>query len=228
MPRKQTKQHSRKRLWFNVVEFDKETGRPLWRNKKPKLENALPPCITDPKFTALVEKLRKETAESVRNNESTSWSPYSPTWTLHKYSLNPRGSSEVEKTSTSSLQSNSFEKVGYEEEGSPKLVMQFQHFSPLAWSESIDKSEQQKRHIQDLLKMKSGQAPFQPSHDDQNHMTRGNAIKRDVTGLCGITSNCAMPSEWRMDNTVRLHHIDLESSPNYGLTVNQQVPLTIY
>lgn len=228
MPRKQTRQNSRKRLWFNVVEFDKETGRPLWRNKKSKLENALPPCIMDPKFTALLEKLRKETAESVRiNNESTNWSnPYSPAWSLHKYNLNPRGTNEVEKTSASSIQSNSLAKPCYEEESSPKLVMQFQHFSPLAETDVDISMEQQKRHIQDLLKMKSAHAPFQPFHDDQNHTQRGNSIKRDVTSPCGRTS--AMLSEWRMDNTVRLHHIDLENPQSYGFTVNQQVPLTIY
>ena len=229
MPRKQARQNSRKRLWFNVVEFDKETGRPLWRNKKSKLENTLPPCVTDPKFTALLEKLRKETVENIRNSESTSWStPYSPAWSLQKYNLNSRCNSEISKTSSSVFQSNNFQNPCYEEESSPKLVMQFQHFSPLA--ESTDVSvEQQTRQIQDLLKMKSGQDPFSQSyHEEQTHTERGNFMRRDVTGPCGMISSCVTPGEWRMDNTVRLHHLDLENTPNYSLARKQQVPLTIY
>jgi hypothetical protein len=235
MPRKQTRQPSRKRLWFNVVEFDKETGRPLWRNKKSKLENTPPACIIDPKFTALLDKLRKETENAARNIGATSSPPYSPVWRISKYNLNPRARPEVENSC--SLQSNSFSKSRYEnDESSPELVMQFQHFSPLAESESLDSlnMEQQKRQIQDLLKMKSVQASstFQDEQGHQN-MRRDNSIKRDVQ--CGMTSNYTLPSDWGMNNTVRLHHLDLENknsaydnSQNYGLTVNQQVALTIY
>lgn len=224
MPRKQTRQNSRKRLWFNVVEFDKETGRPLWRNKKSRLENALSPCMIDPKFTALLEKLRKETAESVRlSNENPNWSKQvSPPWSLYKYNLNSRGASEGGKTTTSLIQSNGFGKSCYEEESSPKLVMQFQHFSPLGATDVEHVNmDQRKRRIQDLLKMKSGQAPLQPDHG-QNHTERGSSI----ASPCGMTSD--VPSEWRMDNTVRLHHMDFDSSPNYGFAINQQLPLTIY
>ncbi|KAK3747605.1 hypothetical protein QZH41_003606 [Actinostola sp. cb2023] len=234
MPRKQTRTPSRKRLWFNVVEFDKETGRPLWRNKKSKLDNKLPPCITDPTFSAMLDKLRKETELALNMNtcESTEQMPCSMVWRNNKRSTHAqfKVNNAPKTTARQTMYRNS---ARYENEGSsPQLVMQFQHFSPLTSSMDNMDVTQQKREIQDFLKMKQipfardFQAPVPEAHD-----RKGPRRSSYTNSEAYVPDSDILVNDW--DNTVRLHHVDFDSKPciydnSCDFNSDQKVPLAIF
>jgi len=222
MPRKQNRQGSRKRLWFNVVEFDKETGRPLWRNKKSRLENDIPSCITDPTFTAMLDKLREETELALNMHSPQSNSPCSTVWRNNSKAYRP-----VETTKPHYCRSASYEDE--RGENSPKLIMQFQHFSPLT-TEDLD-SSQQKRHIQDFLKMKPLQ--YGGSFGQGYPTDCGSKCGRCFSGSEAFVPDSAdvLANDW--DNTVRLHHLDYDNKNSVyangcDFNTDQKVPLAIF
>lgn len=239
MPRKQSRQPSRKRLWFNVVEFDKETGRPLWRNKKSRLENDLPPCITDPTFNAMLDKLREETELAFNMHTNETNAPCSTVWRNSKKAFKPSETTkptspyyrnspyENERNSPKLPTSQYYRNSPYKnEQTSPQLVMQFQHFSPLTTDDL--NANQQKRQIQDFLKMK----PLQYGGQNFNQGFPELEAKSDS---CYSNSEAFVPdvltNNW--DSTVRLHHLDYDQkncmyNNNCNFNSDQKVPLAIF
>lgn len=228
MPRKQARQASRKRLWFNVVEFDKETGRPLWRNKKTKLDSDLPPCIVDPTFTALLDKLREETESALNINtpNNNTQSPCSMVWRNNQTSRFKLR----EPVKNLPPQHNFYRNIPCQEvePTSPKLVMQFQPFSPLIHPEN-EPVGIQKRQIHDFLKMKPveyGRGQQRVTDFDNNRQTSRNCYPNDTF----VSDADVLTSDW--DTTVRLHHVDYDKTYMYenncDFNSDQKVPLAIF